>query len=333
MKKNGLEARITDFLEHAEIAKNQSQKTLENYRHYLGRFSGWAAAISAGEISPDKITLEMVQKFRLYLNRLSDENGGQLLGVKTQNYHIIALRAFLKYCIKNDVATLAPEKIDLSKIPDRSVEYLSREELERLFGAVKAAGGSPGLGANGGARGGADGEIGELRKLRDTAILETLYSTGLRVSELVALNRAQVDLDRREFMVRGKGRKTRIVFLSPRAVEAIGRYIRARRDNFEPLFLNYRRAKKADDITLGEKRRLSTVMVEYLVRGYARRAGIIKKVTPHVLRHSFATELLINGADIRSVQEMLGHASITTTQIYTHLTNKRLREVHEKFHK
>jgi len=298
---------VTRFLEHAEIAKNQSQKTLENYRHYLGRFAAWA-----GDVPSGAITLDMVQKFRLYLNRLTAENGKPLLGIKTQNYHIIALRAFLKYCIKNDIVALSPEKIDLSKIPERSVEYLSREELERLFGAI-------------GKR--------DLRGLRDLAILETLYSTGLRVSELVSLNRAQVDLARREFMVRGKGRKTRIVFLSPRATEAIGKYVNTRDDNFQPLFLNHRRSKKGDDITLGEKRRLSTVMVEYLVRNYARKAGLIKKVTPHVLRHSFATELLINGADIRSVQEMLGHASITTTQIYTHLTNKRLREVHDKFHK
>jgi len=299
---------ITRFLEHAEIAKNQSQKTLENYAHYLKRFSGFVGA----DATPKEITLEKVQKFRLSLNRLEDENGKQLLGVKTQNYHIIALRAFLKYCSKNDVPALAPEKIDLSKIPERSVEYLSRDELERLFGSVNA---------------------GKIQGVRDTAILQTLYSTGLRVSELTGLNRAQVDLARREFMVRGKGRKTRIVFLSDRAADAIGKYLAARDDNFEPLFINHKRGRKGDDITLGEKRRLSTVMVQYMVRGYARRAGIIKKVTPHVLRHSFATELLINGADIRSVQEMLGHASITTTQIYTHLTNKRLREVHEKYHK
>jgi site-specific recombinase XerD len=302
-----LSEHITRFLEHAEIAKNQSQKTLRNYRHYLRRFSDWT-----GEIDPKDISLELVQKFRLYLNRLTDKRGRALLTVKTQNYHIIALRAFLKYCIKNDVATLPPEKVDLSKIPERSVEYLNRDELERLFANVKTDG---------------------IRGLRDSAILETLYSTGLRVSELTALNRSQVDLARREFMVRGKGRKTRIVFLSDRAANAIEKYLAARTDNFDPLFLNYRRSKKKEDISLGEKRRLSAVMVEYLVRNYARRAGIIKKVTPHVLRHSFATELLINGADIRSVQEMLGHASITTTQIYTHLTNKRLREVHEKFHR
>jgi len=341
---------VVRFLEHAEIGKNQSSKTIVNYHHYLGRFAMWFGEKNL----PKNITVETVQNYRLFLNRLEDKKGGQLLSVKTQNYHVIALRAFLKYLIKNDVETLAPEKIDLSKIPERTVEYLSREELERLFEAVENqlliindkllidGGGGAGSGRG---RGGA----GVVRAKRDRAILETLYSTGLRVSELVSLNRAQVDLERREFMVRGKGKKPRIVFLSERAVLAIRDYLKLRDDNFEPLFLNYGRLRTGaggalaahgsaptvlrDDITLGEKRRLSTVMVEYLVRGYARKAGIIKKVTPHVLRHSFATELLVNGADIRSVQEMLGHSSITTTQIYTHLTNKRLHEVHEKFHR
>jgi len=299
---------IVRFLEHAEIGKNQSPKTVENYRHYLKRFGTWFGENGL----PKDISIGKIQNYRLFLNRLEDEKGGQLLSVKTQNYHVIALRAFLKYLIKNDIETLAPEKIDLSKIPERTVEYLGREELQRLFDVVSADG---------------------VRGLRDRAILETLYSTGLRVSELVSLNRSQVDLVRKEFMVRGKGKKPRIVFLSGGASEAIRAYMKMRDDNFEALFLNYRHSKKGEDITLGEKRRLSTVMIEYLVRNYARKAGIIKKVTPHVLRHSFATELLINGADIRSVQEMLGHSSITTTQIYTHLTNKRLREVHERFHK
>ncbi len=303
-----LSATISRFLEYAEITKNQSRKTLENYRHYLGRFQGWAG----NNLELSDITSQKVQDYRLYLNRLEAEKGQQLLSTKTQNYHMIALRAFLKFCIKNDLETLAPEKIDLSKIPQRSVEFLTREELERLFKEVSGD---------------------SLCAYRDRAILETLYSTGLRVSELTSLNRAQVDLKRREFMVRGKGRKPRIVFLSDPAVEAIWAYIAKRDDNFEPLFLNYRHASAKKDITFGEKRRLSTVAVEHLVRMYARRAGIIKKVTPHVLRHSFATEMLVNGADIRSVQEMLGHASITTTQIYTHLTNKRLKEVHEKFHR
>ncbi len=312
---------VVRFLEHAEIGKNQSKKTIENYHHYLQRFAKWMGE----NVSPKAITVDTVQNYRLYLNRLEDDKGKQLLSVKTQNYHVIALRAFLKYLIKNDIPTLAPEKIDLSKIPERSVEYLSREELERLFDAVVKYGGTDAKGAV--------GDHGAARAARDLAMLEMLYSTGLRVSELVSLNRAQVDLSRREFMVRGKGRKPRIVFLSGRAVEAVQSYLNLRDDNFEPLFLNYRHSKNGEDITLGEKRRLSTVMVEYLVRTYARRAGIIKKVTPHVLRHSFATEMLVNGADIRSVQEMLGHSSITTTQIYTHLTNKRLKEVHDKYHR
>jgi site-specific recombinase XerD len=306
-KKRTLQDLIVQFLEHAEITKNQSSKTLENYRHYLKRFSDWI-----GDVDASKISLDSVQDFRLFLNRLSDEKGDQLLSIKTQNYHVIALRAFLKYLIKNDIETLAPEKIDLSKIPERTVEYLTRDELERFFAAVDTR---------------------DLRGRRDMAIMETLYSTGLRVSELANLNRNQVDLVRKEFMVRGKGKKNRIVFLSERAAAAIENYVKLRDDNFDPLFLNYRHSKQGEDITLGEKRRLSTVMIQYLVRRYAQKAGIIKHVTPHKIRHSFATELLINGADIRSVQEMLGHASITTTQIYTHLTNKRLKEVHDKFHK
>jgi len=302
-----LSAAIRKFLEHAEIAKNQSKKTIENYSHYLRRFSNYT-----GEIDVSRISQDSVHSFRLFLNRLTDEKGNQLLDVKTQNYHVIALRAFLKYCIKNDIKTLSPEKIDLSKIPDRTVEFLTRDELERLFDTVDRS---------------------SLPGLRDAAILEMLYSTGLRVSELVSLNREQIDLTRREFMVRGKGKKNRIVFLSSRAVQSINEYLLKRSDVFEPLFINLRRSRQAEDITEGEKRRLSTVMVERIVRDYGLKAGIIKKVTPHKLRHSFATELLVNGADIRSVQEMLGHASITTTQIYTHLTNKRLKEVHEKFHK
>lgn len=311
-----LKEAINRFLEHCEIVKNQSPKTLENYGHYLGRFG-----VFCGDIDLKKLDLEKIQSFRLHLNRLMDEQKGQLLNVKSQNYHMIAVRAFLKWCIKNDLETLAPEKVDLSKIPERTVEFLNRNELERLFKVVGK---------------------GDVQSLRDRAILETLYSTGLRVSELARLNRSQVDLERREFMVKGKGRKNRIVFLSQQAVEILKDYLKTRDDNFDPLFINYRGWNKSsrtgeevqkNDITLGERRRLTTVMIEYLVRRYGRLAGIIKPVTPHKLRHSFATELLINGADIRSVQEMLGHSSITTTQIYTHLTNKRLKEVHDKFHR
>lgn len=302
----GIHEYIKEFLEYCEIAQNKSPKTIENYKHYLERFDEFLSE----NMNPKDLTLKKIQNYRIFLNRMVDEKGRKL-AVKTQNYHLIALRAFLKYLVKNDVNTLAPEKIELSKIPERTVEFLTREELERLFEAVDRA-----------------KSVGR----RDTAILETLYSTGLRVSELCHLNREQVDLKRREFMIRGKGRKPRIVFLSKKAVEAIENYIKTRQDNFKPLFINSGKGMK-QDILDDEKRRLTTVSIENVVRKYALKAGIIKKVTPHTLRHSYATELLANGADIRSVQEMLGHSSITTTQIYTHVTNKALREVHDKYHR
>lgn len=301
-----LKSLIEQFLEHCEIEKNQSLKTIDNYGRYLRRFLQFV-----GDIEAKKIDLPLVQKYRLHLNRTADEKGAGLCK-KTQNYHIIALRAFLKYLSKNDIATLAPEKIQLAKIPERTVEFLSREEVDRLFCAVDPK---------------------SKNYLRDMAILETLYSTGLRVSELSNLNRSQVDLQRREFMVVGKGKKPRIVFLSKQAAARIEQYIKSRNDAFEPIFVNVGRGRAALDITKGESRRLTTVSIESIVRKYAMLSGIAKKVTPHSLRHSFATDLLQNGADIRAVQEMLGHASITTTQIYTHLTNQRLKEVHEKFHK
>ncbi|MDH5596482.1 MAG: tyrosine-type recombinase/integrase [Candidatus Peregrinibacteria bacterium] len=300
---------IRSFLEHCEIEKNQSKKTLVNYQHYLNRFLEFTKDIDLA-----KIDLNLVKRYRLFLNRY-EFRPNEPLTIKTQNYHIIALRAFLKYCAKQDWKTLEPEKIELSKIPDRTVEYLTREELERLFEAV---------------------DISTIIGLRNRAIMEFLYSTGLRISELTSLNREQVNLERGEFQVRGKGRKMRIVFLSPRAKEWLEEYLSARDDGYEPLFLNHRRARKKKDGAVemrGEHRRLTDYTIQEMVRRTAFEAGIVKKVTPHVLRHSFATELLINGADIRSVQDMLGHASITTTQIYTHLTNKKLREIHEKFHR
>lgn len=321
-----LQQHIQKFLEYTEIAQNKSKKTLENYNHYLKRFlqflvksqngkaSGQNTATDSNSIltvSPDSITLQTIQDYRLYLNRYTDKRTNATLGIKTQNYHIIALRAFLKYLIRNDVKTLAPEKIELGKIPQRTVEVLSREELQRIFEAVNQT----------------------ATFARDLAVLETLYSTGLRVSELASLNRDQVDLKRREFMVRGKGKKPRIVFLSTKAAKIIEIYIKSRKDNFKPLFINQAHASAKAAITDDEKRRLTTVSIENIVRKYALKAGIIKKVTPHTLRHSYATELLINGADIRSVQEMLGHSSITTTQIYTHITDKKLREIHEKYHR
>jgi site-specific recombinase XerD len=323
-----LKTAVQKFLEYCEIHKNQSQKTLENYGHYLRRFVAWVdkdrGAINKPKSGSDqsmdisKINLELIDNFRLYLNRLKDADGEQLLTMKTQNYHVIALRAFLKYCIRQDFETLAPEKIEVAKLGDRVVDFLEREELERLFGAIDRS---------------------NLNGLRDYAILRTLYSTGLRVSELVGLNREQINLETGEFRVVGKGRKQRIVFLSPDAAGAIKAYLAGRGDKFGPVFINHGRGKaaekmgQADGRSVDEKKRITATMVQYLVRNYGVKAGVVKRVTPHKLRHSFATELLKNGADIRSVQEMLGHSSITTTQIYTHLTNRRLKEVHEKFHK
>lgn len=299
-----LKEAVLKYLEFVKVGKNLSEKTSENYTHYLSRFR----VCLGDEKKMNEIVLDDIQKFRLFLKDFKDEKT-QELGLNTRNYHLIAVRAFLKYCVRNDIETISPEKIELSKIPGRTVEVLSREEVERLFFEVS----------------------GDLKNgLRNLAIIETLFSTGLRVSECVSLNRNQVDLIRCEFMVRGKGKKPRIVFLSERAKNAIEKYLDSRDDNFEALFINNGKGFKSD-ILAGEKRRLSRVSIEAIVSKYARRAGIIKKVTPHTLRHSFATELLSNGADIRSVQEMLGHSSITTTQIYTHITDKKLKEVHQKY--
>ncbi len=302
----GIKGYIRNFLTYLEVTKNKSEKTIQNYKHYLTRFEDFLGE----DLNPNSLTLKKIENYRLYLKRFMDDRG-RTLGIKTQNYHIIAVRALLKYLTKHDVKTLAPEKIELSQIPKRTVDVLSREELERLFKAVDRT---------------------KKTATRDIALLETLYSTGLRVSELHRLNRDQVDLKRREFMVRGKGSKPRIVFLSKNAAHLIKNYLDTRDDNFKPLFINNGKGKKPD-ILDNESRRLSTVSIEKIVKKYALKAGIIKNVTPHTLRHSYATEMLINGADIRSVQELLGHSSITTTQIYTHVTDKKLRETHEKFHR
>lgn len=299
---------IQQFLEHCEIEKNQARNTLINYTHFLGRFLEFA-----DDIKLTKIDLPLIKKYRLHLNRL-EFRPNENLGIKTQNYHVIALRAFLKFCAKNDWETLAAEKVSLAKIPDRTIEYLTREELEHLFESIDTE---------------------KISGLRNRAIVEMLYSTGLRISELTALNRQNVNLERGEFYVRGKGQKVRIVFMSDRAKEWVEEYLSERDDCYDPLFLNHGRTRdrNSDDFDLkGQHRRLTDYSIQEMVRVTATKAGITKHVTPHTLRHSFATELLLNGADIRSVQELLGHASITTTQIYTHITNKKLKEVHEKYH-
>ena len=301
-----LQRLITRFLENLEVGRGKSQKTVQNYHHYLQR---WAEFV--GDKEPGEFTLDDVHSYQMFLNRYRDDRE-RPLGAKTQNYHLIALRAFLKYLVKQDVPTLAPEKIDLKKTPERIVDFLTREEMERLFEVI---------------------DISSRTGLRDRAMMETLYSTGLRVSELVSLDRGQVDLKRGEFTVRGKGDKPRIVFLSERCVKWIKLYLAERKDNWEPLFISYGRNRDDDELGLGEKRRLTAYSVQTMVRKASRLAGLSKKVTPHVIRHSFATEMLNNGADIRAIQEMLGHASITTTQIYTHSTNKRLKDVHRRFHR
>ncbi|MBI4239755.1 tyrosine-type recombinase/integrase [Candidatus Uhrbacteria bacterium] len=301
---------ISDFLEHIEIEKNRSLNTLENYGFYLGRFREWAESNNISRVN--HITLDSVRAYRLWLNRL---HGDKPLKKNTQNYHLIALRSFLKYLAKRDIKTLAPEKIELGKMPERSVAFLEGDDLERLL-QMPDQSGNPGI-----------------IKKRDCAILEVLFSTGLRVSELAALTRENINLKKDEFTVRGKGDKYRIVFLSQRAKEKIKNYLEARKDAFDPLFLRHDRAFNPHSKNIDDKNLyLTPRSIQRLVQRYAKMAGMTKKISPHTLRHSYATDLLMNGADIRSVQSLLGHASITTTQIYTHITNQQLHDVHKAFH-
>lgn len=307
---NKLEKLKREFLEHVEIEKGNSLKTVRNYDYYLSRFFEFAKITEPKEINDDKI-----REFRLFLNRQPGlkTKGQQSSSLKknTQNYHLIALRSFLKYLMKRDVPSLSPDRIELAKIKERSLDLISVEELERLLSAPL--------------------KLLEMKKnidrqkiLRDKAILELFFSTGLRLSELCSLNR-DLDLSKDEFSIRGKGEKVRVVFLSDSAKQSISEYLKERKDMAEPLFVQYSSNKREDN-------RLTPRSIERIVKYYAIVAGISKKVTPHIIRHSFATDLLSNGADIRSVQMMLGHANIATTQIYTHITDKQLRDVHKKFH-
>lgn len=295
---------ITDFLEYLELERNTSQLTIRNYDHYLRRFQGFA-----GDITPADITQELIRKYRLYLARYVDSKTGRPLKRITQNYFMIALRAFLKYLAKIDVKTLAAEKVELGETDPRPLKVLSDADLRSLLSAPQIS--TP------------DGP-------RDKAILEMLFSTGLRVSELVGLNRGQVNFDRGEFAIIGKGGKERIVFLSDDAKDWVGRYLAGRQDDWKPVFIRY--SGQMQPTKDGENMRLTTRSVQRIVEKYVQKMGLTTKASPHTLRHSFATDLLINGADLRSVQELLGHANISTTQIYTHITNKQLREVHQAFH-
>lgn len=287
---------------------NRSSKTTENYNHYLDRFLEWSQVSQ-----PEEINDELIRNYRGWLNRFQAESGRKLKKI-TQNYYIIALRSFLKYLAKKDIKTLPAEKVEVGKSVHKEVEFLEADEVERILNA-------------------ADGS--SFKSLRDRAMLELLFSSGLRVSELININRDRLDLKKQEFAVRGKGEKLRVVFVSNTAKKALERYLDKRTDIDPALFVRDLKALakfKGKDSKEEKTLRLTPRSVQRMVKYYAAKAGIIKDVHPHTLRHSFATDLLINGADIRSVQMMLGHSSITTTQIYTHITNQQLKEVHKAFH-
>ena len=294
----------TDFLEYLEIEKNRSQKTIENYNHYLTRLLDFAGDITIQELNDD-----LIRKWRIWLNRLGT-NTKEELDKSTQNYHLIALRGFLKYCQKRNLNSLPSERIELASVKRKQVTFLNRDELNKLFSQPKT-----------------NNIIG----LRDKSILELLFSSGLRVSELISLNKDSINFEKKEFVIRGKGQKDRPVFVSDEAVKWIKEYLSKRQDQTKALFIQYSNHQNKPDNS-GNYKRLTTRSVQRLVNQYALMAGINKHVSPHVLRHSFATNLLMNGADIRSVQTMLGHSNIATTQIYTHITDAHLKEVYQKFH-
>lgn len=297
-----------EFLEYLEIEKGRSIHTVTNYDHYLTRFLEYVK-----HDNPQKLSEGEVREYRLWLNRQPGTKVGrnvETLKRKTQNYYLIALRAFLKYLRKRGIESLNPERIELAKVPERSLDLISSQELERLLSAPDAH---------------------SMQGLRDKAILELLFSTGLRVSELCALSQEDVDLSRDEFSVRGKGDKVRVVFLSDTAKQAIRAYLKERKDFDDAMFIQYGKNAKHVE-TKNDELRLTPRSVQRIIKRYATIAGITRKVTPHKLRHCFATDLLHNGADLRSVQALLGHANIATTQVYTHVTDKHLRDIHKKFH-
>jgi len=289
-----------EFLEYLEVERGRSLRTINNYERYLDRFLE-----QSGAKHPKDITERVVREFRLWLNRQPNADGGTLKR-KTQNYYLIALRAFLKFLRKRHIESLQPESIELAKVPDRDLDLITAAELKRLLDAP-------------------DGN--DVKSLRDKAMLELLFSTGMRVSELASLSRDDIDLSRDEFSVRGKGEKVRVVFISEAAKHALKTYLEKREDMDDTLFAQLgKNAKSAETLSLSPR------SIERIVKHYATKAGITKKVTPHVIRHSFATDLLEGGADLRSVQALLGHANVSTTQVYTHVTDKHLRDVHQKFH-
>ena len=299
--------KIDDFLEYLEVERGSSPLTIRNYKHYLNRYLNWlrdeGIRLELRDINP-----EVVRQYRVYLSRRSDGKGGTL-SRKTQAYHVISLRSFLRWLIKNDYKVMSPDKIDLPKIEERQVKFLSGDQVDRLLNAPS---------------------LSTIQGRRDKAILELLFSTGLRVSELSKLDRDKLDLDRREFGVVGKGGKARVVFLSSRAVKWLDEYLKHRDDRYKPLFIRHK--GKVDPATPDEKMRLTPRSIQRMLKKYREKMKLPVEATPHTIRHSFATDLLMAGADLRSVQEMLGHKNVSTTQIYTHVTHKHLRDIHEAFH-
>lgn len=293
---------ILDYVESLEVEGGRAAKTAENYRLYLERFVEFSGDIKVGDM-----TNETVRKYRLWLNRYKNEQGDDLATI-TQSYHLIALRGFLKYLSERNIPSLAPDKIRLPKVSRKQVTFLHFDEVKQLLEIINTS---------------------EESGLRDRAIIQLLFSSGLRVSELVNLNRGDINTKRGEFMVRGKGQKDRPVFVSPTAAERVNDYLSSRIDNLPPLFISYSRNNLAS--MSGDFRRLSARSVQRMITKYARLAGITKHVSPHTMRHSYATDLLMNGADLRSVQSMLGHSNIATTQIYTHVTDEHLHDVHKRF--
>jgi site-specific recombinase XerD len=307
----GIKEASLRFLEYCELDKNLSIRTVRMYSYYINFFKDWLnQTYQKDDFEVEKIDDNIIRRFRLFLSHQYKNPFKGDLKRQTQNYFLVALRSLFRYLIKQKLKVISPEIIELGKKSDRILKTLSEVQLQQLFTAV---------------------DVSELIGLRDRAILEVLFSTGLRVSELVALNKENINLKVGEFSVLGKGRKVRIVFLSKSAREWLERYLQARDDPYRPLFIRYSGPKGNQELT-DEKRRLSVRSVERMIDKYRKKAGITTRIGPHVLRHSFATDLLNNGADLRSVQEMLGHKNIATTQIYTHISNPRLREMHEKFH-
>ena len=297
---------VIDFLEYCEIEKGLSDLTIRNYSYYLKKFCEFLNQNNKEDLKPNELTNKDIWNFRLFLTRYKNPILKRGLKRNSQSYFLIALRAFLKYLAKNDIETLAADKVELPKKEARQIKFLTDDQLERILNAPS-------------------GET--VNDLRDKTVLETLFSTGLRVAELVALNREQINFQTREIGVIGKGNKPRVVFLSDNAVKALKNYLNKRKDKEKALFINYRGKKKDDG-----SRRLTTRSVERIIKKYVLKAGVPVRATPHTMRHSFATDLLMQGADLRSVQELLGHSNIATTQIYTHVTNKQLKEVHKTFH-